>query len=81
MQTALSLPDDRYERAEQAAQRLDVNRSQLYARALTTYLQDIGADPVTERLNELATEHAKKTDDSRIVGGDSSDDRLRHWEW
>lgn len=52
----MSLPDDLYERAEQAARQLGVNRSQLYARALTKYLQDMGSDPVTEQLNELAAE-------------------------
>jgi predicted transcriptional regulator len=60
VKTAVSLPDDLFERAEEAAQRLGVNRSQLYARALTKYLQDIGPDPVTDRLNELAAEHAKE---------------------
>lgn len=60
VKTAVSLPDDLYERAEQAAQQLGVNRSQLYARALIKYLQDIGPDPVTDRLNELAAEHAKE---------------------
>lgn len=37
-----------------------MNRSQLYARALAKYLQDIGPDPVTERLDALAAEHTKE---------------------
>ncbi len=61
MKTAVSLPNELYERAEQAAAQLGVNRSQLYARALTKYLQDVGPDPVTDRLNEHADEHAKDT--------------------
>ncbi|MDA8393215.1 MAG: ChpI protein [Actinomycetota bacterium] len=60
VKTAVSVPDDLYDRAEQAAKQLGVNRSQLYARALAKYLQDIGPDPVTDRLNELAAEHTKE---------------------
>ena len=81
VKTAVSLPDDLYERAEQAAQRLGVNRSQLYARALTKYLQDIGSDPVTDRLNELADEQAKE----RTAPGSSASARSMidagSWEW
>lgn len=81
MKTAVSLPDDLYERAEQAAQQLGVNRSQLYARALTMYLQDTGPDPVTEKLNELAAEHDKERTaaEASVVARsmiDSGD-----WEW
>jgi predicted transcriptional regulator len=60
MKTAVSLPDDLYERAEQAAEQLGVNRSQLYAKALTKFLHDMGPDPVTDRLNELAAEHNRE---------------------
>ena len=58
MKTAVSLPDDLYERAERAAERLGLNRSQLYSEALAKFLLDLGPDPVTERLSQLAGEHA-----------------------
>jgi hypothetical protein len=56
MKVAVSLPDELYERADAAAASLGLNRSQLYARALDVYLRDVGDDPVTQRLNELADE-------------------------
>lgn len=81
MKTAVSLPDDLYERAEQAAQRLGVNRSQLYARALTNYLQDIGPDPVTDRLNELAAEQAKEHTAPESSAAARSMIDSGGWEW
>lgn len=81
MKTAVSLPDDLYERVEQAARQLGVNRSQFYARALTKYLQDLGADPVTDRLNELVAEHAKERTarDSSLAARSMIDSGS--WEW
>lgn len=81
MKTAVSLPDDLYERAEQAAQQLGVNRSQLYARALAKYLQDVGPDPVTERLNELADEHAKERTAPESSAAARSMIDSGGWEW
>lgn len=54
MKTAVSVPDDVYARAEEAAERLGWNRSQLYTEAIQRYLLHLGPDPVTERLNEIA---------------------------
>lgn len=81
MKTAVSLPDDLYERAEQAAQRLGVNRSQFYARALTKYLHDIGPDPVTDRLNELAAEQAKERTAPESSAAARSMIDSGSWEW
>ncbi len=81
VKTAVSLPDDLYDRAEQAAQQLGVNRSQLYARALTKYLQDIGPDPVTDRLNELAAEHAKERTAPESSAAARSMIDSGGWEW
>lgn len=81
MKTAVSVPDDLYHRAEQAAQQLGVNRSQLYARALAKYLQDLGSDPVTDRLNELTSEYTKE----RTASESSAAARFMidsgAWEW
>lgn len=56
MKIAISLSDKLFERAELAAERLGVNRSQLYARALEHFLLAHGEDPVTARLDALAEE-------------------------
>jgi predicted transcriptional regulator len=56
MKVAVSLPDELFARADDAASRLGLSRSQVYARALEEFLDAQGDDddPVTARLNELA---------------------------
>lgn len=56
MKVAVSVPDDLFERADETASRLGLNRSQLYARAIQEFLDAQGEDPVTARLDELADE-------------------------
>lgn len=56
MKIAISIPDELFERAERMAARRQMNRSQLYARAVEKYLIAEAADPVTARLDELADE-------------------------
>ena len=53
MKTAISIPDDLFAAAEEASRRLELSRSQLFRRALEAYLQEHGADGVTEKLNEI----------------------------
>jgi hypothetical protein len=47
MKTAISLPDPLFEQAERLARRFDLNRSQLYARALQEYLNKHDPDSIT----------------------------------
>lgn len=54
MKTAISLPDDMFDRAERLAERLDLSRSELYRRALEEYLARHAPDRVTERLDRVA---------------------------
>jgi metal-responsive CopG/Arc/MetJ family transcriptional regulator len=53
MKTAISLPDSLFERAEQAAQRLNLNRSQLYTRALQEYLDRNDPEFITSSFNSV----------------------------
>ena len=53
MKTAISLPDDLFEAADELAEELGVSRSQLYARALSEYVAQHGERDVTERLNAV----------------------------
>ena len=53
MKTAVSMPNPLFEAAERVAQRLGLSRSQLYARALARYLEEIRREGVTERLNRI----------------------------
>jgi metal-responsive CopG/Arc/MetJ family transcriptional regulator len=53
MKTAVSMPDDLFRRAEAAAHRLGVSRSELYARAIEQFLRAHEGTEITERLNEV----------------------------
>lgn len=56
MKVAVSLPTGLFERADELAARLGLNRSQLYARAIDELLRSQDPDPVTARLDEIAEE-------------------------
>lgn len=53
MKTAVSLPDPLFAEAEQAAKRLRMSRSKLYATAIARFLRDNRSRGVTERLNAV----------------------------
>jgi predicted transcriptional regulator len=47
MKTAISVPDDVFDRAESVAKRLKISRSELYSRALREFLDAHSPDRVT----------------------------------
>jgi hypothetical protein len=53
VKTAVSVPGDLFQRAETAARRLGISRSQLYSSAIAGFLGRQPKDAVTERLNEV----------------------------
>ena len=53
MKTAVSLPNDVFERAERLAKRAHRSRSELYAAALREYVARHSPDEVTEALNRV----------------------------
>jgi len=53
MKTAISLPNDVFESADELAQRLGVSRSELYATAVAEYLAKFRSEDITARLNEV----------------------------
>jgi metal-responsive CopG/Arc/MetJ family transcriptional regulator len=62
MKTAISLPDDLFKLAEAAARRLRMSRSQLYAAALSEFLERRQSNRITERLNEIYSKESSKVD-------------------
>jgi metal-responsive CopG/Arc/MetJ family transcriptional regulator len=62
MKTAVSVPDDLFRLAEAAARRLRVSRSQLYATALSEFLDRQQTNAVTERLNAVYSRRPAKVD-------------------
>lgn len=72
MKTAVSIPDDVFERAEELARSMGTSRSALYARALADYIARHSPDRVTELMDKalddagaadtaLATAAARRT--------------------
>lgn len=62
MKTTVSVPDDLFRMAEAAAHRLRVSRSELYATAISEFLDRRQTDAVTERLNEVYSRRPAKVD-------------------
>jgi metal-responsive CopG/Arc/MetJ family transcriptional regulator len=53
VKTAVSLPDDVFDLAEQAAKDLRISRSQLYAKAIAEFLKHRQTVSITGQLNEV----------------------------
>ncbi len=53
MKTAISVPDDVFESAEELASELGVSRSALYSTAMAEYLAKHRGADITARLNEV----------------------------
>jgi metal-responsive CopG/Arc/MetJ family transcriptional regulator len=51
MKTAISVPDETFERVEQAAKRLGVSRSEFYSRAAQSWLDALEDEDTTEAIN------------------------------
>ena len=66
MKTAVSIPDDIFERAEQLARQEQRSRSELYAAALHDYVARHARDEVTEAMNR-ACEAIGDADDAFLA--------------
>jgi predicted transcriptional regulator len=62
MKTAVSIPDDIFERAEHLARRAKRSRSEVYARALSEYVARHAPDPVTEAMDRVVAEIEEPTE-------------------
>jgi metal-responsive CopG/Arc/MetJ family transcriptional regulator len=55
MKTAISLPDDTFQRVDRAAKRLGVSRSEFFAQAAERWLYSLDDDGTTEAINRAIT--------------------------
>ena len=62
MKTAISIPDELFESAEQFAQRRGLSRSELYATALRQYLQGHNNAAITQQLDALYADEQSALD-------------------
>ena len=63
MKTAISIPDSLFEEAEEAAKRLGMSRSELYAKAVKTFLAALRKENITQQLNEVYAKEPSELDD------------------
>ena len=63
MKTAISVPDDTYQRVSKRAQELGMSRSEIFSRAATRYLDELDAESVTHQI-DLAVASSGQSDDS-----------------
>jgi hypothetical protein len=81
MKTAISVPDETFEKASRRAHELGVSRSEFFSRAAARYVDELDAGSITEQINQ-AVDGQTRADDSapaaveagRRVLDDSSDE-------
>jgi predicted transcriptional regulator len=67
MKTAISIPDDLFEKAEELAERLEVSRSQLYVRAIAEYTERHTSERVREKLDEVYAQRESTLDPALAI--------------
>jgi len=63
MKTEISIPDRLFETAERLAKRLGMSRSELYSKAVATYVDANRSQGVRERLNALYESEPSQLDE------------------
>jgi metal-responsive CopG/Arc/MetJ family transcriptional regulator len=62
MKVAVSIPDPLFQEGDRVAKRLRISRSELYAKAIDTYVRSRRAEDVTEQLNRVYAEQPAGVD-------------------
>jgi len=64
MKTAISIPDDTFNRASLRAENLGMSRSEFFARAAARYLDELDSESVTQQVNDAIAGLAEEDDSS-----------------
>jgi metal-responsive CopG/Arc/MetJ family transcriptional regulator len=72
VKTAVSIPDDVFEAGDRAAKALGISRSELYARAVAEYVEQLRRTDVTRRLNEVYQQDPASVDGALAKAQDAS---------
>jgi hypothetical protein len=62
VKTAISVPDDTYERASKRAEDLGMSRSEFFSRAAAHYLDELDSESVTDQIDQAVTALAAADD-------------------
>jgi hypothetical protein len=65
MKTAISVPDETFEKASRRAHDLGMSRSEFFSRAAARYLDELDAESVTHQI-DLAVDALAGKDDSAV---------------
>ena len=71
MKTAISVPDETFERASRRAHDLGMSRSEFFSRAAARYLDELDAESVTRQIDLAVAAQAQQDDsasDAAAVG-------------
>jgi metal-responsive CopG/Arc/MetJ family transcriptional regulator len=74
VKTAISVPDETFERASRQAAELGISRSEFFARAARRYLDELASESLTSQIN-LAL-HVASDDDSNAAAVPAGRSRL-----
>ena len=78
MKTAVSIPDDLFELAEELARRTKKSRSQIFSEALREYVARHDPDAVTEALDRVVDEAGQPSD---AFVSNAARRTLEHTDW
>lgn len=62
MKTAISIPDDLFDAADQLAHGMGISRSQLYSRAVESYVKENNRQMITEAIDRVLAETTSELD-------------------
>jgi predicted transcriptional regulator len=62
VKTAISIPDATFQAAERVAKRMALSRSQLYARAVSQFVDEHATEGITAALDQVYGENAASLD-------------------
>ncbi|MEE8339425.1 MAG: hypothetical protein V3R56_04725 [Xanthomonadales bacterium] len=78
MKVAVSIPDPIFEAAEQLAKERNIPRSQVFAEALSTYLELRNSESVTAILNDIYGRETSKVEEALTK---AQFDAINHEAW
>ena len=69
VKTAISLPDETYEQATKQAAELGISRSEFFARAARSYLDELASHSLTQQINEALQTAADDSNAAAAAAG------------
>lgn len=72
MKTAISIPDDTFDRASRRAQQLGISRSEFFTTAARRYLEDLDRQSLTARIDQALDLVGEDADSELAVGSGRS---------